>query len=266
MTDYSENIPRQDTYHTAPGKKKNSIFSPSFVFYRGVIKVVLESYWQAKNKAYDRYRWVEASLNVLRAAERAGIDVEITGMDNLRKFEGPAVFLGNHMSSLETMVLPALIQPVKPSLFVIKKELADFPFMGKVVMARDSITVGRANPREDLKLVMEDGSKTLKSGKSIIIFPQRTRNLYFEKKSFNTLGVKLAKRNGVPVVPFALVTDAWGTGKLIKDFGKIDISKPVKFAFGEHINIETSGNDENQQIINFIETKFIEWGKGEFVK
>jgi 1-acyl-sn-glycerol-3-phosphate acyltransferase len=40
------------------------------------------------------------------ALENVGVRFEITGLDNLKSFEGPAVFIANHMSTLETFVLP----------------------------------------------------------------------------------------------------------------------------------------------------------------
>jgi len=48
---------------------------------------------------------------------------------------------------------------------------------------------------------------------SVLIFPQTTRDLRFDPNKFNTLGIKLAKRAKVPVIPVAVKTDAWGMGK-----------------------------------------------------
>ena len=56
---------------------------------------------------------------------------------------------------------------------------------------------------------MEEGSERLKKGKSVLIFPQKTRSEIFNPKEFNSLGVKLAKKNNVPVIPMAVLTDAW---------------------------------------------------------
>ncbi|HSB34157.1 MAG TPA: 1-acyl-sn-glycerol-3-phosphate acyltransferase, partial [Nitrospirota bacterium] len=76
---------------------------------------------------------------------------------------------------------------------------------------------------------------------------------------FNTIGVKLAKRACVPAVPIALKTDAWGTGALLKDFGRIDPAKTVHIAFGKPLEIRDRGSEEHQQIIDFIEGKLKEW-------
>ena len=259
---YPKILAEKDEYRTDPSKAS---WLGRRLFYFNLLNVVADSNLKAKKKIYTRYNWVDASLGTIDAMEKAGLDLHITGMNNIKSFDGPAVFIGNHMSTLETLAMPAMIQPVKPVSFVIKKELAVYPLFGPVVSARHPIIVGRSNAREDLKLVMDEGAARLKEGRSILIFPQRTRSKYFEVSKFNSLGIKLAKRNNVYVVPFALLTDAWPNGNLIKEVGKLDQSKKVRFAFGEPFKVETNGTEENERVINFIKSKLIEWGREEYI-
>ena len=70
--------------------------------------------------------------------------------------------------------------------------------------SRNPIVVGRTDPRKDFETVMNGGAERLKNGISIIIFPQSTRSLDFKPEEFNSLGVKLAKKAGVQVVPVAI--------------------------------------------------------------
>jgi 1-acyl-sn-glycerol-3-phosphate acyltransferase len=93
---------------------------------------------------------------------------------------------------------------------------------------------------------------------SIIIFP-RLRTPVFDPIQFNTIGIKLAKKAGVPVIPIALKTDAWGNGKYLKDYGRIVPSKPVHFAFGKPLTIRDRGTEEHHEIIRFISEKLKEW-------
>lgn len=263
-TQYPKNLPELDQYSTDPNIKKPFLFS--LRFYYNLIRVVKFSNNQTKQRIYNRYNWVASSLEVLNAVEKCGIKVNVKGMKNIGSFEGPCVIVGNHMSTLETLLLPSFIQPTKPVIYVIKKELTEFPLFGPVASARHPIVVGRTNPREDLKNVMEEGSENLKIGRSIIIFPQKTRSAVFDRSSFNTLGIKLAKRNNVPVIPLALVTDAWANGKFIKEIGKIDADKSVNFEFGEPIWIKGNGNNEHEQVLDFINKKFTEWGRTDLIK
>lgn len=240
---------------------------PSLYFYLlHAVRIVLYSNRQAKKNIYDDFGWVNSSYDIMRSLEKTGIKFHITGFDYIKSFDGPAIFVGNHMSILETFVLPCLIHPIKKVVFVMKEELLKFPLFGPVSGARDPIVVGRQNPREDLMSVLNQGSERIKNGKGVIIFPQKTRSRFFDASSFNTLGIKLAKRNNVPIVPIAIVSDAWGNGKLLKDFGKIDPSKEVKISFGEPIYLKGSGNEEHHKVLDFISSKFIEWGRSDLIK
>jgi 1-acyl-sn-glycerol-3-phosphate acyltransferase len=166
------------------------------------------------------------------------------------------------MSALETFVLPVIIAPIKDATFVVKQSLVEYPVFKHVMRARNPVTVGRSNPRDDLKAVLEGGAERLKAGLSIIIFPQTTRTPVFYPDQFNSIGIKLAKRAGVPAVPFALKTDAWGNGNWLKDFGRIDPAKTVHFAFGKPLRIGDRGSEEHRQIVEFIQAKLKEWEEG----
>jgi 1-acyl-sn-glycerol-3-phosphate acyltransferase len=125
--------------------------------------------------------------------------------------------------------------------------------------SRNPIVVGRTDPRKDFETVMNGGVDLLTKGISIIIFPQSTRNLVFKPEEFNSLGVKLAKKAGVKIIPIALKTDYWGNGKFIKELGPIDCNKDIHFRFGEPFNVSGNGKEENNRIIEFIQNSLKEW-------
>ncbi len=232
---------------------------PSFSFYSKLFWIVLKSSSLAKRSRYDTKDWAQSSLEVLRALESVGIKFIISGLNHVKSHDGPCVFVANHMSSLETMTLPAIIAPFKDLTFVVKKSLVDYPVFRHVMRSRDPITVSRTNPREDLKTVLEGGTQRLMAGRSIVIFPQSVRVLDVDPKNFGTIGIKLAKKAGVPIIPVALKTDAWGNGKYLKDYGKIAPSKAVYFEFGAPIFIKGRGNEEHDEIIEFIAGRLMEW-------
>lgn len=234
---------------------------PSFIFYRRVFMIVWRGSALAKRGRYNTARWCESSLATLRALEEVGVHIEIRGMDSVRKLDGPCVFIANHMSTLETFVLPTIISPFKEATFVVKQSLLDYPIFKHIMRSRNPITVGRSNPRDDLKAVLNGGAERLLAGTSIIIFPQTTRAPVFDPEAFNTIGIKLARKAGVPVVPIALKTDAWGTGKYLKDYGRISPGKRVYFEFGKPMLIEDRGTEEHAAIIEFISSKLGEWGE-----
>jgi 1-acyl-sn-glycerol-3-phosphate acyltransferase len=247
-------------YRTTPGRL--SLVSrtfPSLAFFAKFFGVVMRAARQAKAGRYGGYDWSRSSLDVLRILESVGCQFEITGVDNLRLVSGPCVLIGNHMSTLETGVLPCIIQPVKEVTFVVKQSLVDYPVFKYVMRSRDPIAISQVNPREDLKMMLEGGADRLARGISLVVFPEGERRAAFAPAEFNTIGVKLASRAGVPLLPIALETSAWPRGKFISDVAPIDPRRKVRFAVGAPMTVHGRGADEHQAVIAFIQQHLAAW-------
>jgi len=171
------------------------------------------------------------------------------------------VIVSNHMSTLETAIFPCIINPVLPVTYVVKESLVKQRVFGPIMRSRDPIVVRRKNPKEDLIKVLTEGQETLRKGRSLVIFPQSTRSVKFMPEKFNSLGIKLARRAGVKVIPAAIKTNFWGNSKIkfMKDFGPISRDKPIHMTFGEPIEIEGTGKEQHQQVIDFITSHTKEW-------
>jgi 1-acyl-sn-glycerol-3-phosphate acyltransferase len=221
--------------------------------------VVLRTRKEAIRKVYNTKAWTDSSFEILRLIEKTGGIFHITGMENITRSPGSVLFISNHMSTLETMILPSIIGPHKELTFVVKESLVKHPLFGDVMRSRNPVVVGRTDPRKDLEAVMNGGVDLLNNGISIVIFPQSTRSVEFKPEEFNSLGVKLAKKAGVEVVPIALKTDFWDNGKLIKELGPLDHHKQIHIKFGEPMKITGNGKEENQRIIDFIKSSLEEW-------
>ncbi|MCX6046863.1 MAG: lysophospholipid acyltransferase family protein [Chloroflexi bacterium] len=247
-------------YHTPPHRAFFlARWFPSLFYYPRFIAYILKYSRLAKQGKFGDAEWQQSSQASMLALETVGVEIEITGINSLTHLQGPCVFIVNHMSTLETIALPGLIQPYKDCTFILKRGMVEYPVFKHIMIARNPIVVDRQNPREDLKVVLEEGSEALAHGRSVIVFPQTTRTLIFDPDQFNTIGIKLAKRANVPVVPVAVRTDAWGIGAIIKELARIDPSKKVHIAFGEPISIHGRGADEHKQVIEFIQEKLQSW-------
>ncbi|MCF6269553.1 MAG: 1-acyl-sn-glycerol-3-phosphate acyltransferase [Melioribacteraceae bacterium] len=265
VTEYDNILAKQDVYKTPVDAEKKSSLPTELRFFPNLLHIFFYANKLTRKNIYNRYNWVNSSKMIMDGLEKVGVKIEIDGMHNLSSFDGPAVFIGNHMSTLETIALPRIINPVKPVVFVTKEELNSTPLFGPINSSRHPIIVSRKNAREDLMQVMKQGAERLEDGRSIILFPQKTRTPIFDQNNFNTLGIKLAKRNNVPVVPIALLTDAWGNGKIMKEFGKIDISKKVHFSFGKPMEITGNGSEQHKQVVEFIISHLKKWGREELI-
>ena len=253
-----------DSYDT-PANFRRSIweyvfFGSRISFYLRNFFVFCRSGWLAKHTPFNGEAQTRNSLDNLRIVESCGGKVHLRGLDNINKVEGPAVIIGNHMSLLETAVLHAFLRPRKPFCFVIKESLLHVPFFGNIMRRLGCIAVGRANPRDDLKHVMQEGKKRLEDGVSVIIFPQSSRSAIFDEAHFNTIGVKLARHANVPILPLALRTDFLENGKWMKDLGPVRRERPVWFEFGEPFTVEGSGKEEQKRVVDFIASHLTEWG------
>jgi 1-acyl-sn-glycerol-3-phosphate acyltransferase len=223
------------------------------------INGVLKTRRKARVGKYDDKAWAESSYSIFRFIEKTGGRFHISGLEHIKESHDPVLFIGNHMSTLETMILPCIIAPHRRVTYIVKESLVRHPVFGDIMKSRDPIVVSRTDPRKDLEIVLNGGMELLSKGISIIIFPQRTRSLIFKPEEFNTLGIKLAKKADVKVVPFALKTDYWGQGRIFKEIGPVDRRKPIYIKFGNPFYITESGKEDNRKIIDFIQSSLAEW-------
>ncbi len=259
-----ERLTDTDTYRS-PGREIPWLVRtfPTPAYYARLAGIVLRASRKGKRGRYDSAEWVKSSLEVVRAMEWVGARFEVENMSSFQGLDPPCVFIGNHMSTLETFALPCMIRPFREVTFVVKKSLVVLPVIRHVIIARWPIVVGRKNPRDDLKAVLKEGLEYLGRGISMIVFPQTTRRPVFDPAQFNSIGVKLARRAGVPVIPLAVKTDAWGLGWPLKDLGKIDPSRTVRFSFGDPLTVTGTGKEEHEEVVRFITDKLDSWsGEG----
>ena len=235
---------------------------PSLVYYFKGTRIVTRSAKEAEAGLYDRDAWASSSLEIYRALESVGVRFHIENSAVLANITSPCVFVGNHMSTLETFVLPAMIQPHLDVTFVVKQSLMDYPIFKHVMRSCDPVVVNYKSRKADLRTMLIGGAERLEKGISMVVFPQGTRTTEFNPDTFNTLAIKMAKNASVPVVPVALRTDAWGSnGWWVRDFGKIRPSLPVHIAFGHPLHVEGHGRDCHAQIVKFIEERYRRWIK-----
>jgi len=209
---------------------------------------------------YDDEAWARSSREIISNLERCQARFRIEGMNRVRWAEGPLVFVSNHMSTLETLALPGLIVPMKPVTYVVKEKLLHGFFWGPIMRSRNPIAVSRSDPRADLEIVLREGCARLAAGVSVIIFPQGTRREVFDRSQFNSLGVKLAAKAGVRLLPVAVKTDYWGSSGILRGFGPVRLDRPIRIEFSESMPVAGRGRAEHDHCLDFIESRLRAWG------
>ncbi len=166
----------------------------------------------------------------------AGMEVSIKGEENLPK-QGPALYIANHSSIFDTVLLVNTIN--EPCIFIGKKEVAKMPLINKWFDALGCIYIDREDKRQSLECILK-GIGELKSGQSIIIFPEGTRTMGDEMKPFKEGSFRLATKTGVPIVPIALRH----TDKVFEEYNRV---KKAKVQMNIGTVIETKHLDKEGQ-------------------
>ena len=204
--------------------------------------------------------WAHYCFRCAQKAEKFGMDLLLDGWERRQAYKGPVVYLANHMSTLETVLLPAILLTYGPFNVVVKQSLSHLPFLEKAAAHMGLIPVGRKNPREDLMQMFTVGRERMEQGNSMLIFAQGTRQKVFERRHWSSIGSKLAEKAGVPVVPIALQTDCEPTregGGPFKDFGTVDPSRPIRFRCGPVLT--GSSREMQRDSFDWIAEQLREW-------
>ncbi len=210
-------------------------------------------------------KWAEFCFSTVTMPESLGMNVELEGWQDRAAYKGPVVYLCNHMSTYETILLPPVLLTYGPFNVVAKASLAHLPFLGKAAAHMGLVGIGRKNPKADLLALFDIGSKRIAEGSSFLIFPQGTRQAVFERRHFSSIGAKLAEKAGVPIVPLAIDSRCMPTrekgllSKVFKDFGTVDTSYDIRLAAGPVIPCGKS-RDMHEACFDWIAGKLESWG------
>ena len=210
-------------------------------------------------------KWAELCLSSVQCPERFGMNVFVEGFKDRQAYDGPVMYLCNHMSTVETILLPPILSAFGPFSYVAKASLAHLPFLEKAAAHTGMIPIGRKSPREDLVNMLKVGTERIGRGDSFLIFPQGTRQEVFSRKVYSSIGAKLAEKAGCPVVPIVVDTRCQLTrksgllAKVFKDFGTLDTSKDIRVAAGPVI---PAGKAKvlHEAAFDWMATKLESWG------
>ncbi len=149
-----------------------------------------------------------SSLRIIQAVFRlilkiAGVTVTVIGQENIPR-DTPVLYIGNHRSFFD--ILLTYIRCPDLTGYVAKAEMRKIPLLSDWMRYLHCLFLDRKDIKKGLKTILE-GVEKIKSGISICIFPEGTRNRNedeLELLPFHEGSFKLATKTNCPIVPIAL--------------------------------------------------------------
>src|SRR5499427_6973703 len=129
----------------------------------------------------------------------AGVRLDVHGAEHLAV--RPAVFLFNHQSQLDVLILAKLLRGGFTG--VAKKELANSPGFGLMFRLADVAFVDRQDNAQARK-ALEPAVQKLREGTSLVIAPEGTRSATPALGAFKKGAFHVAMQAGVPIVPIVI--------------------------------------------------------------
>ena len=129
----------------------------------------------------------------------AGVRLDVRGAEHLAT--RPAVFLFNHQSQLDVLILAKLLRGGFTG--VAKKELANSPGFGLMFRLADVAFVDRHDTAQARK-ALEPAVQKLRDGISLAIAPEGTRSATPALGPFKKGAFHVAMQAGVPIVPIVI--------------------------------------------------------------
>lgn len=269
LTAFQQEILRTGGYITAPDHRAPVRRRPSgfvtFMFSLLVTRVFPMCVVSDFLRKLTTRKWGEFCFSTVTVPEKYGMEVRIEGFGARNAHKGPVMYLCNHLSTYETVVLPPILLSWGDFGYVAKESLAHLPGLEHAAALTGMIGIGRKNPKEDLLKLYDQGCAKIADGKSFLIFPQGTRQEVFERRHFSSIGAKLAEKAGIPIVPIVIDSRCMPTRKrgflkrFFKDFGPVDTSRDIRIAAGPVIPCGKS-REMHEACFDWMAAKLESWG------
>lgn len=173
---------------------------------------------------YHAHQWGSLLMKLARSR------ITVHGEANLGKDQG-ALFVGNHQGAFDIPILLASLGT--PIGFVAKIELSKIPLVSAWMRHIGCAFIDRSDRRQSLT-VMKAAMEDLKTGTSLVIYPEGTRSDSDDIAPFKKGSIAMAVKAGVPIVPFT-IRDSW---KIRQKGSKI--IQPAKIDLFLHERIDTA--------------------------
>ena len=130
-----------------------------------------------------------------------GIRVTIKGTEHIREGEH-YVYVANHSSYTDIPVLLAMV-PDNIRL-ILRQSLTRIPIWGWALLAGPFLIIDRSSATKSQR-TLKQAVQTIRSGASVLLFPEGTRTATGELQPFKRGAFHLAFDSGAPIIPVAII-------------------------------------------------------------
>ena len=135
----------------------------------------------------------------------SGTSVTVIGEENVPK-DVPVLYIGNHRSYFDILI--TYIRVPRPTGYIAKKEMLRYPLLSNWMKNLHCLFLDRKDIKQGLKTILTAIEK-VKSGISICIFPEGTRNRVNDTfMEFHEGSFKIAEKTGCPIIPMSINNSA----------------------------------------------------------
>lgn len=147
------------------------------------------------------YYFYKSKIWSRRLLKAADIKLTVIGLENINP-NGSYVFISNHTSLLD---IPAVLGGLNNDIRIIyKKELQKIPIFGYALKRSPFICIDRDNVKNAMDS-LKQAIEAVKTGESVLIFPEGTRSTTGELGEFKRGAMMLAVKSGKPIVPITII-------------------------------------------------------------
>jgi 1-acyl-sn-glycerol-3-phosphate acyltransferase len=175
-----------------------------------------------------------------------GVTVSVQGGENV-DWDAPLIVMANHQSHFDIPVIYAAL----PRSFgmLAKKELFRVPVFSAAMKGMRCVPIDRANRRQSLQSLRE-AAEQVKSGKSIVVFPEGTRSPDGRIHDLKKGPFYLADMAGVPIIPIGVR----GTRLVVPKNGWLVRPAEVVVSIGTPIPVASGASGERERLRRTVRT------------
>ena len=176
----------------------------------------------------------------------SGTRVIVKGEENVPK-DTAVLYVGNHRSYYD--IILTYVRVPRPTGYVAKLEMLRYPLLNVWMHFLHCLFLDRNDLKKGLKTILK-GVEKVKSGISICIFPEGTRNstdqdfLPFHEGSF-----KIAEKAGAPIVPITMS----GTNAIFEDHLPRIKKQSVIIEYGKPIHIQELDRETRKNLSGYVQ-------------